>query len=63
MIPSLTSGVAPAEYFPPYPEAPEAGHPGSLELLHVRGVDLLQRGVPLIGQVTAVGDPILADGL
>ena len=27
----------------------------------VAGVELLQRGVPLVGQIAAVGDPVLAD--
>ena len=43
------------------PGAFEAGHPGSLELLDVGGVDLLQRRIALVGHVAAVGDPVLAD--
>src|SRR6516164_10880077 len=43
------------------PGALEAGHPGSLELLDVGGVDLLQRRIALVGQIAEVGDPILAD--
>ena len=38
----------------------EAGHPGSLELLDVTGVDLLQRRIALVGHVAAVGNPVLA---
>jgi hypothetical protein len=34
---------------------------GTLELLDVGRVDLLQRGVALIGQVASVGNLILAD--
>src|SRR5580704_17048798 len=43
------------------PGAFETGHPGTLELLDGGRVDLLQRGVAIIGQVAAVGDPILGD--
>ena len=60
MIPSLTSGVASPEYCAE-PRALEAGHPGSFQLLDIGGVDLLQRRITLIGQITPSGDPILAD--
>src|SRR5207249_5567073 len=46
---------------PTGPGALEAGHPRALELLDVRRVDLLERGVALVGEVAAVGDPVLAD--
>src|SRR5262249_23494636 len=36
-------------------------HPCALELVHVTDVDLFQRRVPLVGEVAAVGDPVLAD--
>src|SRR2546425_4604328 len=38
----------------------QARHPGALELLDVRGVDLGQGRIPLVGEVAAVGDPVLA---
>src|SRR5438876_9634800 len=38
----------------------QARHPGALELLDVRGVDLSQRRIPLVGEVAAVRDPVLA---
>src|SRR6267143_1809771 len=38
----------------------QARHPGALELLDVAGVDLGQRRVALVGEVAAVGDPVLA---
>src|SRR4030095_296166 len=42
------------------PRAFEADHPGALEVLDVGSIDLLQRRIALIGQVTAVRHPVLA---
>src|SRR6266496_1761137 len=39
----------------------EAGHPRPFELLDVGGVDLLERGIALVGQVSAVRHPVHAD--
>jgi hypothetical protein len=50
-----------ARVFPAGPGALEAGHPGSLELLDVVGVNLLQRRIALVGQVSPVRHPVLAD--
>src|SRR5262249_47893870 len=38
----------------------ESDHPGALEVLDVGGIDLLQRRIALIGQVTAIRHPVLA---
>src|SRR5215471_1727707 len=43
------------------PGAFEMGDPGALELLDAGRVDLVERGVALVRQIAAVGDPVLAD--
>jgi len=45
-----------------HPRPLQTGHPGALQLLHIVGINLFQRRITLVGQVAAIGDPVLADG-
>jgi hypothetical protein len=53
--------VLPRRIFAAVAGAFEARHPLAFELLYIARVDLLQRRVALVGQIAAVGHPILAD--
>ena len=48
--PELTLGLR--------PEVPGCPAPGNFQLVHIGGVDLVQRGVPLSGQIATVGQPL-----
>ena len=61
MMPSLTSGDASNEYLPPTPEPFRRVIHAPLSLPDIGGVDLLQRRIAIIGEVAAVGNPVLAD--
>src|SRR6516225_2138301 len=58
MIPSLTSGVASAEYLPPNPEPFKQLKGAWMTRLKGSGFDLLQHGVALVCQVAAIRHPV-----
>ena len=62
MMPSFTRGDASKEYLPPIPEPFRRVIQAPLSFPTFVGIDLLQRGIALIGEIAAIRDPVLADG-